>query len=255
MRMSGRGAAFFDLDRTLMSGSSGAAFGRAAYRAGLVSRGQVLRWGFEHLRFRLRGASDQDTDALVEQVNALLRGVPERTLKRMLPDLLETILPRIYPQMIAEVRAHQDAGRPAFIVSAASNGVVEVLARVLDMEGGIGTRYEVDADGRYTGKLIGGLNYGALKIEPMRRFAADHEIDLEQSFAYSDSASDLPMLELVANPIAVNPDAELSHLARERGWRVMRFETLGRTIALGAALAVAALVGGGNALRRRRVPR
>ena len=143
-----------------MSGSSGAAFGRAAYRAGLVSRGQVLRWGFEHLRFRLRGASDQDTDALVEQVNALLRGVPERTLKRMLPDLLETILPRIYPQMIAEVRAHQDAGRPAFIVSAASNGVVEVLARVLDMEGGIGTRYEVDAEGRYTGRLIGASTTG-----------------------------------------------------------------------------------------------
>jgi len=253
--MSERGAAFFDLDRTLMSGSSGAAFGRAAYRAGLVSRGQVLRWGIEHLRFRLRGASDQDTDALVEQVNALLRGVPERTLKRMLPDLLETILPRIYPQMIAEVRAHQDAGRPAFIVSAASNGVVEVLARVLDMEGGIGTRYEVDADGRYTGKLIGGLNYGALKIEPMRRFAADHEIDLAQSFAYSDSASDLPMLDLVGNAIAVNPDAELSRLARERGWRVMRFETLGRTIALGGAIAVAALVGGGSALRRRRIPR
>ena len=140
----------------------------------------------------------------------------------MLPDLLETILPRIYPQMIAEVRAHQDAGRPAFIVSAASNGVVEVLARVLDMEGGIGTRYEVDADGLYTGRLIDGLNYGTLKIEPMRRFAADHDIDLEESFAYSDSASDLPMLELVANPIAVNPDAELARLAAERGWRVMR---------------------------------
>jgi HAD superfamily hydrolase (TIGR01490 family) len=203
-----------------MSGSSGAAFGRAAYRAGLVSRRQVLRWGFEHLRFRLRGASDQDTDALVEQVNALLRGVPERTLKRMLPDLLETILPRIYPQMIAEVRAHQDAGRPAFIVSAASNGVVEVLARVLDMEGGIGTRYEVDADGRYTGKLIGGLNYGALKIEPMRRFAADHDIDLDQSFAYSDSASDLPMLDLVGNPIAVNPDPRLYRHAKSRKWQI-----------------------------------
>ena len=80
--------------------------------------------------------------------------------------------------MLAEVRSHQDAGRPAFIVSAASNGVVELLARVLDMEGGIGTRYEVDADGRYTGRLIGGLNYGELKIEPMRRFAADHGIDI-----------------------------------------------------------------------------
>jgi len=247
-----RGAAFFDLDRTLMSGSSGAAFGRAAYRAGLVSRGQVARWGLQHLRFRLRGASDEDTEALVETVNELLRGVPARTLRRMLPDLLETILPRIYPQMLAEVRVHQDAGRPAFIVSAASNGVVEVLARVLDMEGGIGTRYEVDGEDRYTGRLIGGLNYGELKIEPMRRFAADHDIDLAASYAYSDSVSDLPMLELVGNPIAVNPDAELGRIARERGWRVMRFETLGRRLALAGALLVAVAVGGGSAVRRRR---
>ncbi len=253
--MSGRGAAFFDLDRTLMSGSSGAQFGRAAYRAGLVSRAQVARWGIDHLRFRLRGATDQDTDALVALVNDLLRGIPERTLRRMVPDLLEGILPRIYPQMVAEVRSHQDAGRPAFIVSAASNGVVELLARVLDMEGGIGTRYEVDSDGLYTGRLLGGLNYGELKVEPMRRFADEHGIDLAESWAYSDSVSDLPMLELVGHPIAVNPDSELARVAAERGWQVMRFEKLGRTIAAAGALAVATLVGGGSVIARRRAAR
>ena len=138
-----RGAAFFDLDRTLMSGSSGAQFGRAAFRSGMVSRRQMTRWGIEHLRFRLRGATDRDTDELVKQIRELLEGVPERALKRMVPDLLAGILPRIYPQMLAEVRSHQDAGRPTFIVSAAGHGVVELLANVLDMEGGIGTRYEV----------------------------------------------------------------------------------------------------------------
>jgi len=173
----------------------------------------------------------------------------------MIPDLLEGILPRIYPQMVAEVRSHQDAGRPAFIVSAASNGVVELLARVLDMEGGIGTRYEVDADGRYTGRLIGGLNYGELKIEPMRRFAADHGIDLDRSWAYSDSASDLPMLELVGHPVVVNPDAGLARVAVERGWPVMRFEKLGRKIAAAGALGIATLVGGGSAIARRRASR
>ena len=238
-----------------MSGSSGAQFGRAAYRAGLVNRSQVARWGIDHLRFRLHGATDQDTDALVALVNDLLRGVPARTLRRMIPDLLEGILPRIYPQMVAEVRSHQDAGRPAFIVSAASNGVVELLARVLDMEGGIGTRYEVDADGRYTGRLIGGLNYGELKIEPMRRFAADHGIDLDRSWAYSDSASDLPMLELVGHPVVVNPDAALARVAVERGWPVMRFEKLGRKIAAAGALVIATLVGGGSAIARRRATR
>ena len=212
--MSERAAAFFDLDRTLMSGSSGAQFGRAAFRSGMVSRRQMTRWGFEHLKFRLRGATDHDTEELVEQIRALLGGVPERDLKRMVPDLLAGILPRIYPQMLAEVRSHQDAGRPAFIVSAASHGVVELLARVLDMEGGIGSRYEVDEHGRYTGELIGGLNYGELKIGPMRRFADDHDLDLDASWAYSDSVSDLPMLELVGHPIAVNPDTELARIAR-----------------------------------------
>ncbi len=245
-----RGAAFFDLDRTLMSGSSGAQFGRAAFRSGMVSRRVMTRWALEHLRFRLRGASDEQTEALVREVSELLRGVPERSLRRMVPDLMAAILPRIYPQMLEQVRSHQDAGRPAFIVSAASHGVVELLARVLDMEGGIGSRYEVDGDGRYTGRLIGGLNYGAQKVAPMREFAVVHGIDLEASWAYSDAASDLPMLELVGNPVAVNPDAELLALARERGWRVMRFERLGRRIAVAAA-ALAAVVAGGAVARRR----
>lgn len=248
-----RGAAFFDLDRTLMSGSSGAQFGRVAFQSGMVSRRVMTRWAVEHLRFRLRGASDEQTEELVREVSELLRGVPERDLRRMVPELIAAILPRIYPRMLAEVRSHQDAGRPAFIVSAASHGVVELLARVLDMEGGIGSRYEVDAEGRYTGELIGGLNYGVHKVGPMREFAAAHEIDLEASWAYSDSASDLPMLELVGNPVAVNPDAELLILARERDWRVMRFERLGRRIAVaGAVLGAAALGGIGSWVATRR---
>ena len=249
-----RGAAFFDLDRTLMSGSSGAQFGRAAFRNGMVSRRVMTGWAIDHLRFRLRGASDEQTEALVREVSELLRGVPERDLRRMVPDLIAGILPRIYPQMLAEVRSHQDAGRPAFIVSAASHGIVELLARVLDMEGGIGSRYEVDAEGRYTGKLLGGLNYGVQKIAPMRAFAAAHGIDLDRSWAYSDSASDLPMLELVGNPVAVNPDAELLALARERGWLLMRFERLGRRVAIAGALLAAAALGGvgSRAAARRR---
>lgn len=214
----------------------------------------MTRWGIEHLRFRLRGATDRDTDELVKQIRELLEGVPERALKRMVPDLLAGILPRIYPQMLAEVRSHQDAGRPTFIVSAAGHGVVELLANVLDMEGGIGTRYEVDASGRYTGELVDGLNYGELKIAPMRRFATDHQLDLEASWAYSDSVSDLPMLELVGNPVAVNPDAELALIARERGWRVMHFEKLGRRIAIAGTVALAAVIGGSGSwfARRRR---
>ena len=252
--MSDRAAAFFDLDRTLMAGSSGAHFGRAAFKSGMVSRRQMTRWAIDHLRFRLRGASDHDTDELMKEIRELLAGVPERELKRMVPDLLAGILPRIYPQMLDEVRTHQDAGRPTFIVSAAGHGVVELLAEVLDMEGGIGTRYEVDADGRYTGELVDGLNYGDLKIAPMRRFAEEHDLDLDASWAYSDSASDLPMLEIVGTPVAVNPDEGLAGIARERGWKVMRFEKLGRRLAVAGTVMVAAALGGSGswfASRRR----
>jgi len=248
-----RAAAFFDLDRTLMAGSSGMHFARAAYRAGMVSRALLARWGIEHVRFRLRGSTDERTAQVLSQVKGLLDGVPEREIARMGPDLLAGVLPRIYPPMLEEVHAHQDAGRATFIVSAAGNGLVEMLARVLDMDGGIGTRYEVGSDGVLTGRIVEPFVYGEGKVEAMRSFAAQHEIDLESSWAYSDSVSDLPMLRVVGRPVAVNPDPELARIAGAEGWQVMRFEKLGRRLTIVGATLVAAAVGGmGTMLARRR---
>jgi HAD superfamily hydrolase (TIGR01490 family) len=248
-----RGGAFFDLDRTLMAGSSGLYFARGAYRARMISRRQMARWGVEQIRFRLRGASEEASALVLAEVREVLRGVPESAITRMAPEALAGILPRIYPQMLDEVHSHQDAGRPTFIVSAAGNGIVELLARVLDMEGGIGTRYELDSAGRFTGELDGPFMYGEGKVEAMRRYAGDHEIELEQSWAYSDSASDLPMLRSVGNPVAVNPDAELAEVARSEGWRLMHFERLGRRLAIAGTTAAAIAVGGlGTALASRR---
>jgi phosphoserine phosphatase len=157
--------------------------------------------------------------------------------------------------MMEEVHMHQDAGRPAFIVSAASNPLVELLARVLGFEGGIGTRYGVAADGTLTGEIEGPFIYGEGKVEAMRRFGEDHSIDLEESWGYSDSASDLPMLRAVGNPVAVNPDTELAEVAAREGWRVMRFEKLGRRLAIAATTLVAAAIGGsGTVLAARRRP-
>jgi HAD superfamily hydrolase (TIGR01490 family) len=249
-----RAAAFFDLDKTLMAGSSGMHFGRAAYRSGMVRRRQLMRWGLDHLRFRLRGASDEQAEALLGEVKGLLRGVPRRDLARMSPELLAAVLPRIYPQMLDEVHAHQDAGRATFIVSAAGDELVRLLARVLGMEGGIGTRYAVDAEDRMTGELEGPFMYGVGKEEAVRRFADEHDIDLSESYAYSDSASDLPMLGAVGHPVAVNPDPALGEIANQQGWRVVRFEKLGRRLAIAAATLVAATVGGSGtwlAARRR----
>ncbi len=248
-----RAAAFFDLDRTLMAGSSGMHFARAAYRTGMVSRALLARWGLEHIRFRLWGSTDERTAEVLSEVKELLSGVPEREIERLAPDLLAGVLPRIYPPMLEEVRVHQDAGRATFIVSAAGNGLVEILARVLGMDGGIGTRYEVDGHGVLTGSIVEPFVYGDGKVEAMRAFAARHEIDLEESWAYSDSASDLPMLRAVGRPVAVNPDAELARIAADQGWQVMRFERLGRRLAIAGATLIAAAVGGmGTVLARRR---
>ena len=249
-----RSAAFFDLDRTLMAGSSAMHFGRAAYRAGMVRRGQLARWGLEHVRFRLRGSTDEGTEEMLAVVKELLGGVPEKEVARMAPDLLAGILPRVYPQMMDEVHAHQDAGRPAFIVSAASNPLVGLLATVLGFEGGIGTRYGIAADGTLTGEIEGPFIYGEGKVEAMRGFADEHDIELEESWAYSDSVSDLPMLRAVGNPVAVNPDPELAEVAKREGWRIMRFEKLGRRLTIAGATIVAAAVGGSGTLlaaRRR----
>jgi HAD superfamily hydrolase (TIGR01490 family) len=251
-----RGAAFFDLDRTLMAGSSGMHFARAAYGSGMVGRRQLMRWGVEHLHFRLRGSTDERTSQLLSQVKELLSGIPARDIKRLAPGLLAGVLPRIYPQMLDEVRSHQDAGRATFIVSAAGNGIVELLARVLDMAGGIGTRYELDEERRFTGELDGPFMYGKGKVQAMERYAAEHDIDLSESWAYSDAESDLPMLRAVGHPVAVNPDPELARVAVEEGWRVMRFERLGRQLAIAGATLVAAAVGGtGTVLARRRPER
>jgi HAD superfamily hydrolase (TIGR01490 family) len=243
-----RAAAFFDLDKTLMAGSSGMQFARVAARSGVVGRRQLAVWGIEHLRYRLRGTNDERTGEVLRVARELITGVPSKTIERMGPEVMAAILPRVYPQMLEEVHAHQDAGRPTFIVSAAGNDVVEALASVLGMEGGIGTRYEVDAEGSFTGRLDGPFVYGPGKVTAMEEFARAHEIDLTASYAYSDSLSDLPMLRVVGNPVAVNPDPPLAAIAREEGWQTLRFERLGRRLTA-VAVGVIATVAGFGATR------
>jgi HAD superfamily hydrolase (TIGR01490 family) len=251
-----RAAAFFDLDKTLMAGSSGMQFARIAAKQGIVGRRQLASWGFEHLRYRLRGTTDERTAEVLKVARELIRGVPAKAIDRMGPEVMAAILPRVYPQMLEEIYAHQDAGRPTFIVSAAGNGVVEQLAHVLGMDGGIGTRYEVDAEGNFTGRLDGPFVYGEGKVTAMREFATRHGIDLADSYAYSDSLSDLPMLRAVGNPVAVNPDPPLLAIAREEGWQTLHFERLGRRLVALAVtvLATVAGVGASRVATRRRVP-
>jgi HAD superfamily hydrolase (TIGR01490 family) len=245
-------AAFFDLDRTLMAGSSAFQFGRASYEAGMVSRRQLARDAYENIRFRLRGSTDEATEALRERIYTSIAGQRVVDLQRLMPRVLAGVLPRVYPQMLDVAYAHQDAGRRVYIVTAASQELAELLAGVLVFDGGIGARSEV-LDGVYTGRPDGPFTYRDGKAQAIRELAGRESIDLEASFAYSDSESDLPMLRVVGNPVAVNPDGPLARVAAEEGWEIMRFEQLGRRLKTVAALAAAAAVGGvGRSVAGRR---
>ncbi len=238
-----QGAAFFDLDRTLIAGSSAFQFGRAAYRAGLVSRRRLAGDAWENVLFRLRGSTDKGTDARRERIGQMLEGVRVRELQRLAPDVLAGVLPRLYPQMLALAYDHQDAGRPIFICTAASQEMAELMAIVLTFDGAVGSVSEV-VDGHYTGRAGGPFTYREGKAEAIRDLAAREGIDLGASWAYSDSESDLPMLRLVGHPVAVNPDSELGRVARLEGWEVLRFERLGRRLRVVGAAGVAAALGG-----------
>jgi HAD superfamily hydrolase (TIGR01490 family) len=250
-----RAAAFFDLDRTLMEGSSAFQFGRAAYKAGLLSRRQLISDGWANLRFRLQGSTDATTHALRDRISASLEGTRVRDLERLGPDVLARILPRIYPRMLRLAYEHQDAGRNVYIFTAASQELAEMLAHVLTFDGGIGSQFSKVEDGCFTGEPTGLFIYGADKARAIKRLADREGIDLKLSYAYSDSSSDLPMLRAVGHPVAVNPDKELLAEARENGWQVLRFERLGRRLKTLVGVAAAALTGGAASaalVRRRR---
>jgi HAD superfamily hydrolase (TIGR01490 family) len=250
----GTGAAFFDLDRTLMEGSSGFYWARAAARAGLISRRRLTGYAWKNLKFRLRGSTDAATDVIRAQIGEMITGAPVRDFERMAPQVLAGVLPRIYPQMLQVAYEHQDAGRPVYICTAASQEIAEMLAHVLAFDGGLGSRSEI-VDGCYTGRPSGPFAYREGKAEIIRELAGREHIDLDASYAYSDSESDLPMLRVVGHPVAVNPDAELARVAREEGWDVMRFDRLGRRLkVLAAALAAAAVGGAGHTVAQSRSP-
>jgi HAD superfamily hydrolase (TIGR01490 family) len=232
-----KGAAFFDLDRTLIAGSSSFQFGRAAYKAGLISRRDIARDTYENIKFRLNGSTDKMTDAVRERVGKMLEGAKVRDLQRLSGTVLAGVLPRLYPEMLEVAYAHQDEGRPIFICTAAAQEMAELMAIVLTFDGAVGSVAEV-IDGVYTGREGGPFNYREGKAQAIRELAEREDIDLSKSYAYSDSESDLPMLRLVGHPVAVNPDKTLARVAREEGWEIMRFERLGLRLRIAAAAAV-----------------
>ncbi len=251
---SGHGAAFFDLDKTLMQGSSGFQFARAVREAGMMSRRQLVSDGIANLRFRLRGATDEESEAIRIRIATSLEGVRVRDLERLGVRVMQRILPRLYPQMLTIAYAHQDAGRPAYIVTAASQDMASVLAKVMSFDGALGSTLSEVQDGVYTGRPTGAFLYGPAKAVAIQELARTKGFDLSASYAYSDSVSDAPMLRSVGHAVVVNPDADLEALARVEGWEILRLDRLGQKLTIAGLIAVAVGASAATSAILRRAP-
>ena len=216
-------AAFFDLDKTVIASASMVAFGRRFYDAGMISRRTVLRGLWGQLVYLHLGASEEKLTRMRETVLALTRGWDQSKVSAIVEDALTSVVePIIYAEALELMAEHRRAGRRIVIVSASPEEVVDPIGRLLDVDDVLASRSQVDHEGRYTGEMAF-YAYGPFKADAMEDLAARRGIDLAASYAYSDSYTDLPMLEAVGHPVAVNPDRPLAKAARDRGYEVRSF--------------------------------
>jgi HAD superfamily hydrolase (TIGR01490 family) len=214
-------AAFFDLDKTVISKSSSLALTKPMYRAGLVSRSALLKGVYAQLVYLLLGADEKKMDRLKESMLALTRGWERDQVESIIREALAELDPYIYLEALDLMELHRALGRKVYLVSSAVEEVVRPLAERLGDVGVIATRVRIE-DGKYTGELDF-YCFREGKATAIREVAESEGIDLAGSYAYSDSATDTPMLEVVGHPIAVNPDRELRREAEKRGWQIRDF--------------------------------
>jgi HAD superfamily hydrolase (TIGR01490 family) len=218
-------AAFFDLDKTIISRSSSLALSRPLYRAGMVSRGQLLRGAYAQLVYLLVGADEQKMERLKEGMLQLTKGWDRAQVEQLVQDtILDVIDPYVYQEALDLIALHRSEGRDIYVVSSSPEEVVRPLARHFGVAGVIATRAQVGDDGLYTGELEF-YAYGSFKADAIRQLADRVGLDLAGSYAYSDSLTDLPMLEAVGHPVAVNADRDLRRVAEERGWERRDFRS------------------------------
>lgn len=217
-----RAAAFFDLDKTILATSSSLAFARPFYREGLIRRSDVLRSAYAQFTYLVSGADHDQMEQMRAYMSGLARGWDVEQVRRIVAETLDEIVdPTVYEEAVELIAEHHSAGRDVIIVSSSGTEVVEPIGERLGVDHAIGTQLAIE-DGRYTGEILF-YAYGTGKADAMRALAAERGYDLSSSYAYSDSVTDLPMLESVGHPCAVNPDAALRKVATEREWPVRDF--------------------------------
>jgi len=211
-------AAFFDLDRTLLRRSSALALAPAFRARGLISRRQLAKAAAWQLLFIARGASHEAVQRASVDGLTILRGFAPEEMRTLVTDSMERVLrPLVYAESLDLVERHRGRGEPVYIVSATLQEIVEAIAEDLGFDGALGTVCEVE-NGVYTGRALRPLH-----AENKARCIRELDYELADCTAYSDSHTDLPFLEAVGHPVAVNPDRGLRRVAAERGWPVLEF--------------------------------
>jgi HAD superfamily hydrolase (TIGR01490 family) len=215
-------AAFFDLDKTIIAGSSTLAFSGPLRDRGLIGRRALLRSGYAQLLLMISGADAVFMERMRSRISALCAGWDVAEVRAVIEQALDEVLPpMIYAEAAALINDHRERGHDVVVVSASGEEMVHPIADAVGAVRASATRMAV-ANGRYTGE-IEFYCYGEGKAEAARRMAEEHGYRLEHSYAYSDSITDLPLLEVVGHPRAVNPDRTLRRVARARGWPILNF--------------------------------
>jgi HAD superfamily hydrolase (TIGR01490 family) len=262
-------AAFFDLDKTVIAHGALVAFGGSFRRAGMLDRRVLARTIWNGLVFRTFGADEERMRRFRESTLQITKGWDHATVTSIVHHALADVIdPIVYDEAIVLIEGHRAAGRLVYLVSASPEEIVAPLAEHLGLDGFIASRARIDAEGHYTGD-VELYCYGDHKVLAIKELAARESIDLSRSYAYSDSATDLPMLEAVGHPIAVNPDRELARVAQENGWPIVEFvlgvglrdrialptTTRARVVAIGAAALMVGTVVTVVVMTRRRTAR
>lgn len=261
----GRTAAFFDLDKTIIAKSSTLAFSKPFFAQGLINRRSVLKSSYAQFLFLLSGADHDQMERMREHLTAMCAGWDVEQVKAVVAETLHDIVdPLVFAEAADLIADHKLRGHDVIVVSASGEEIVAPIARALGATHSVATSMR-EEDGHYTGE-VDFYCYGPGKVEAMEKLAAEYGYDLAASYAYSDSVTDLPMLEAVGRPTAVNPDRALRKEAAVNGWPILTFSNpvslrarlsaqSTTTVATTAAVGIAALVAGAmtfGLLRRKR---
>jgi HAD superfamily hydrolase (TIGR01490 family) len=250
-------AAFFDVDNTIMQGASIFHLARGLYRRKFFTLRDILGFAWQQAQFVLVGENMEHVEEVQAKALSFVAGHSVAELRAVGEEVFDELMAdKIWPGTHALARMHLDAGQRVWLVTATPVEVAEVIAARLGLTGALGTVAE-HVDGVYTGRLVGKPMHGAAKVEAVRALAEAELLDLDRCSAYSDSANDIPLLSLVGNPCAINPDAQLRVHARVEGWRVRDYRTGRKAVraSLPVAMAAGALAGaaaGAVAVTRRR---